>query len=237
MDRRNIYILALIILSAIPSLAYDNVTATGIDCESLVTCGECVTHLECGFCVKDNKCVQAGWKGPLGQHSSCTEDKWEYQFGQCFVTHKQALIAFSSAMAGIILFVLTLCMCCCLCRCCLPRRRHDEERTPLLLAETLPTHHFRRGSFYNYNRNRPFERRGRTLSSGSTANSSSLGLSRTWRTGDEYLYSYQTPGYSWFGGDSPPVDYPSTGNGAGEWRRWEKKREELLKTYGKSNEG
>ncbi|CAG8619509.1 19944_t:CDS:2 [Racocetra persica] len=116
------------------------------------------------------------------------------------------------------------------------------ERVPLL-GDTIATHHFRRASYYNYNRNRPFERRGRTLSTG-TANST-VQYGRNWRNGtDDYMYGYggpTTPSMLWVNDSPVPTDYHPMGShnsslgNTGEWRRWEKKREELLAKYAKSN--
>ncbi|KAG9304074.1 hypothetical protein G9A89_005984 [Geosiphon pyriformis] len=190
------------------------------------------------------RCVQGGWNGPFGNPLLCEADRWEYQFGQCFVTHKQAILSATSALVGILILSLILCMCCCICRCCRSTSRshlgNDEERNPLLGGESVATHHFRRQSFYNYNRNRPFERRGRTLSSGTT--NSAMQYGRNWRN-DEYMYGYGGPSMLWENEHNPPpavvedFSVGSQGNsvGTGEWRRWEKKREELLAKYGKTS--
>ncbi|CAG8531638.1 7228_t:CDS:2, partial [Ambispora leptoticha] len=217
--------------------------ASSIDCSAIGdSCGTCTVHLECGFCVKDQKCVQGGWNGPFKNPSICQEDRFEYQFGQCFT-----LISITSALVGILLLLLSLCLCCCLYRCCCAATRSnhvgaDEERNPLLGGESAATHHFRRASFYNYNRNRPFERRGRTLSTG-TANST-MQYGRNWRNTDEYMYGYGGPSMLWENDHNPPpttvedFSIGSHGNGStgGEWRRWEKKREELLAKYGRSSD-
>ncbi|CAG8480254.1 4232_t:CDS:2 [Dentiscutata erythropus] len=243
MSSRSIYfyastLIALVLLNSHSSLGLNNYTDSSIDCSSITSCGECTSHLECGFCVSTSTCVQAGWKGPFKHPSACPS--WDYEYAQCFVTHKQALISLISALVGSVFILLLLCFCCCLCRCC-RFRNNDEERVPLL-GDTIATHHFRRASYYNYNRNRPFERRGRTLSSG-TANST-MQYGRNWRNGtDEYMYGYggpTTPSMLWVNDSPVPTDYPmgshnsSLGNN-GEWRRWEKKREELLAKYAKSN--
>ncbi|CAG8497214.1 8678_t:CDS:2 [Acaulospora morrowiae] len=185
--------------------------------------------------------MQGGWKGPFGKPSVCPS--WDYEYAQCFVTHKQAFISLASALAGIIIFSILLCFCCCLCRCC-RFRSSDEERVPLIGGDSLATNHFRRASYYNYNRN-PFERKGRTLSNGTS--SSTMQYGRNWRNGtDEFAYGYgghTTPSMLWVN-DNPSLntDYSMGSHnnslGNGEWRRWEKKREELLARYAKSsNEG
>ncbi|RHZ76041.1 hypothetical protein Glove_208g137 [Diversispora epigaea] len=152
------------------------------------------------------------------------------------VSTKQALISLASALFGIIFISLLLCLCCCLCQCC-KIRNNDEERVALL-GDSLATHHFRRASYYNYNRNRPFERRGRTISTG-TANSL-MQYGRNWRASDDYMYGYGGPttqSMLWVNDNSGvPTDYSiGSNNGSGEWRRWEKKREELLAKYAKSS--
>ncbi|CAG8465983.1 3933_t:CDS:2 [Ambispora gerdemannii] len=215
-------VIFILLSIAQPSFARDNVTLSNIDCLAIGNnCGACSVNLECGFCVTDQKCVQGGWNGPFNNPSIC-QDRWEYQFGQCFITHKIALISVSSALVGSSIGT-------------------DEERNPLLGGESVATHHFRRASFYNYNRNRPFERRGRTLSSG-TANST-MQYGRNWRNTDEYMYGYGGPSMLWENDHNPPptavedFSVGSQGNGnPGEWRRWEKKREELLAKYGKSSD-
>jgi len=224
----------LTLLNAQISFAQSNITE---DCSAFKTCGDCTSRLTCGFCVKENKCVQGNWNEPFKNPKAC-EDNFEYEFAQCYVTHKQALISLASAFVGILFISLLLCMCCCICRCCRIRRSpSDDERTPLL-GETIATQHFRRASFYNYNRNRPFERRGRTLSNGTVS------AMRNWRNSnsDEYMYGYGAPNTPllWVN-EAPgvPTDYAMGSHnnslGNGEWKKWEKKREELLAKYAKNS--
>lgn len=154
------------------------------------------------------------------------------------VSVKQALISLASALFGIVFISLLICLCCCMCQCC--RLRSNDEERVALLGDSLATHHFRRASYYNYNRNRPFERRGRTISTG-TANSL-MQYGRNWRgSSDDYMYGGYggptTPSMLWVN-DSPgvPTEYSmGSNNNNGEWRRWEKKREELLAKYAKNN--
>nr|CAG8526983.1 11324_t:CDS:2 [Entrophospora candida]CAG8531391.1 8475_t:CDS:2 [Entrophospora candida] len=229
-----------------------------IDCSIYTSCGECTSHLECGYCVATGECVQGSWDAPFKNRLICSKNRWEYEYAQ--LTHQQALISITSAL-------------------------FDEERSPLLLGDSIATNHFRRASFYNYNRNRPFERRTRTVSIGTANNISNYG--RNWRnsTTDDYLYGgygYNYGGYGnlsvgygtngagyaghantsvvWVNNDTPDVSPPTSSttnnsnthsnnnnvshhtndflpnNGFGnmEWRRWEKKREELLSKYAKS---
>ncbi|CAG8460931.1 9427_t:CDS:2 [Funneliformis caledonium] len=223
--------------------AHTNFAQKSINCSTFTSCGDCTSRLECGFCVKDNLCVQGSWNEPFKNSSLCLNDNWEYEYAQCFVTHKQALISLISALVGILFISILLCLCCCICRCCRIRGSSDDERTPLLGNDTLATQHFRRASFYNYNRNRPFERRGRTLSSG-TVNAMQYGGGRNWRNGaEEYMYGYGAPNQPsmlWVN-DTPgvPTDYAMSSHnnslGNGEWRKWEKKREELLAKYAKNS--
>ncbi|RGB34066.1 hypothetical protein C1646_703072 [Rhizophagus diaphanus] len=229
----------LVLLKSQTSFAQSNITEL-IECSAFATCGECTSHLACGFCVTTNKCVQGGWKGPFKDPEICTIDNWEYEYAQCFVSHKQALISFASALVGILFISILFCLCCCICRCC-RIRSPDDERAPLVPGDTIATQHFRRASFYNYNRNRPFERRGRTLSSGTV--NSAMQYGRNWRNGsDEYMYGYgalNTPSLLWVN-ENPgvPTDYAMGSHnnslGNGEWRKWEKKREELLAKYAKN---
>ncbi|CAB5381183.1 unnamed protein product [Rhizophagus irregularis] len=194
------------------SFAQSNFTEL-IECSAFATCGECTSHLACGFCVTTNKCVQGGWKGPFKDPEICTIDNWEYEYAQCFDT----IFDFQKI------------------------RNPDDERAPLVPGDTIATQHFRRASFYNYNRNRPFERRGRTLSSGTV--NSAMQYGRNWRNGsDEYMYGYgalNTPSLLWVN-ENPgvPTDYAMGSHnnslGNGEWRKWEKKREELLAKYAKN---
>jgi len=225
---------ALTLLNAQKNFAQSNVTE---DCSAFNTCGECTSRLTCGFCVKENKCVQGSWNEPFKSSKTC-EDNFEYEYAQCYVTHKQALISLASAFVGILFISLLLCLCCCICRCCRIRSPSDDERTPLL-GETIATQHFRRASYYNYNRNRPFERRGRTLSKGTVS------AMRNWRNNnsDEYMYGYgapNTPSLLWVNeGPGVPTDYAMGSHnnslGNGEWKKWEKKREELLAKYAKNS--
>ncbi|RIA88201.1 hypothetical protein C1645_775465 [Glomus cerebriforme] len=234
-------IFALILLKSQKTFANSNITES-IDCSTFTTCGECTSNLLCGFCVTTGECVQGSWNGPFKNPKICPNDSWEYNYAQCFVTYKQALISLTSALVGILFISLLLCLCCCICRCCRIRSPSDDERTPLIPGDTSAIQHFRRASFYNYNRNRPFERRGRTLSSGTVNGIMQYG--RNWRNGsDEYMFGYgapNTPSLLWVN-DNPgvPTDYAMGSHnnnlGNGEWRRWEKKREELLAKYAKNS--
>jgi len=227
-------LIALTLLNAQKTFAQSNITE---ECSAFTTCGECTSRLTCGFCVKENKCVQGNWNEPFQNPRTC-EDNFEYEFAQCYVTHKQALISLASAFIGILFVSLLLCLCCCICRCCRIRSPSDDERAPLL-GETIATQHFRRASYYNYNRNRPFERRGRTLSNGTVS------AMRNWRNSnsDEYMYGYgapNTPSLLWVNeGTGVPADYAMGSHnnslGNGEWKKWEKKREELLAKYAKNS--
>jgi len=225
---------ALTLLNTQKSFAQNNSIE---ECSTFKTCGDCTSRLHCGFCVTTGECVPGSWNEPFKNPETCIKDNLEYEYAQCFVTHKQALISLISALVGILFISTLLCLCCCICRCCRIRSSSDDERTPLL-GDTIATQHFRRASFYNYNRNRPFERRGRTLSSGTVS------AMRNWRNGtDEYnMYGYGAPNTSllWVNdGSGVPTDYTMGSHnnslGNGEWKSWEKKREELLAKYAKNS--
>ncbi|CAM0142798.1 hypothetical protein VKS41_002638 [Umbelopsis sp. WA50703] len=184
-------------------------------CSEFKDCSACVANPQCGFCVVSGQCIAGNWLGPEYM-DACTGGRLHYYYGQCIVSHKPILIAGISLLSIVVFTILVL-----LLRCC--KRSQNSEYRPLL--PTSGSGVVRRSStYYQFNRNVPGSRRKPSLSE------------RPWPN-SRRLSGQGSPSSSQNQSEEDAVhqneidvqhqnDYKAV--------KWDERRKELLKKYGKS---
>ncbi|KAG2182306.1 hypothetical protein INT43_007233 [Umbelopsis isabellina] len=190
-------------------------TGSSLVCSEFKNCSACVVNPQCGFCVISGQCIPGNWLGPEYM-DACTGGRLHYYYGQCIVSHKPILIAGISLLSIAVFTTLVL-----LLRCC--KRSHNSEYRPLL--PTSGSGLLRRSStYYQFNRNVPGSRRKPSLSERPWPNSRKL-------SGQGSPSSSQNPSEDDVAHQNEidiqhQNDYKAI--------KWDERRKELLKKYGKS---
>ncbi|KAH8550591.1 hypothetical protein BGW37DRAFT_497555 [Umbelopsis sp. PMI_123] len=187
-------------------------------CSKMNDCYSCTQNDQCGYCVLSQICVPGNWLGP-SDIEACSGGRLQYYYGQCTVSHKPILIA-ATSIASVIIFTMFILFF----RCCF-RSRNSEYR-PLLPSSGSGL--VRRSStFYQFNRNVPGSRRKPSLTERPWPNAKTLSASAS-TSSQSRAQTDDDPNASQEVDTPQPNDYKAI--------KWDERRKELLKKYGRSPE-
>jgi len=186
------------------------------ECSQLNDCSSCVQNAQCGYCFLSHTCVPGNWLGPTDMEI-CSGGRLQYYYGQCTISHKPIMIAGTSIASLIVFTIFVLFL-----RCCL--RSRTAEYRPLL--PTSGAGMARRSStFYQFNRNVPGSRKKPSLTERPWPNAR--------RASSSVASPIQGPGDDDNSGNTE-IDVPNRNQDDYKAVRWDERRKELLKKYGKS---
>ncbi|CAO3662962.1 unnamed protein product [Umbelopsis ramanniana] len=188
-------------------------------CSQMNDCSSCTQNDQCGYCVLSQSCVPGNWLGP-SDIEACSGGRLQYYYGQCTVSHKPILIA-ATSIASVIVFTLFVIFF----RCCF-RSRNSEYRP--LLPSSGSSLVRRSSTFYQFNRNVPGSRRKPSLSERPWPNAKTLSSNTSPSTSSQSRPQNDDDTNVSQDVDTPPApnDYKAI--------KWDERRKELLKKYGKS---